>query len=415
MFLQFISLFCLLIVNFERISTENVTFTPKSIHIQISDLPSPYATKSVSRKPKITSVPTNPRLFVPDGFSIKLLMSNLISPRYLIYTPTDDILVSEPRANRISCLVDTNNDGYPDKRTTFADESNGLNKPYGMTFAQGYFYVGNADGIRRYSWIRGSCRIGGKGELIFPTDEAGHWTRTIILSPVTDQLFVSIGSESNVNIEELPRASIQQMNLDGTNRSTFAFGLRNPIGLAFHPLTNDLYVSTQERDLIGDDLVPDYFTRVQQDEFYGWPYAYLHSNLTDPRRRFLNGTSERPDLVLQTKTPDVLFQAHSAVLDMCFYTGEQFPPRYRNGAFAAFHGSWNKHQGTGYKVVFIPFNNQTNHPIGSYEDFIHGFLIDPLGPVTFGRPVGLLILNDGSLIFTDDGNNRIYHVEYKQN
>jgi len=414
MFLRFIYLFCLLIIGLQKIYTENVTFIPKPIHITISNLPSPYATKSANRGPKITPVPNNPRLFVPNGFSIKLFMTGLISPRYLIYTPTDDILVSEPNANRISCLVDTNNDGYPDERITFANRLNGLNRPYGMAFADGYFYVGNANSIRRYSWIRGSRRIAGKGEKIFTIDEAGHWTRTIVIPPSADQLFIGIGSASNVNIENLPRASIQQTNLDGTNRSTFAFGLRNPIGLAFHPITNDLYVTCQERDLLGDNLVPDYFTRVKQNEFYGWPYAYLSPNLIDPRRRLKNGKSERPDLVLRTKTPDVLFEAHSAVLDMCFYTGIQFPTRYQNGAFAAFHGSWNKREGTGYKIVFIPFNNVTNRPMGYYEDFIYGFLINPLGPNTFGRPVGLLILNDGSLIFTEDGNNRIYHVEYKQ-
>jgi glucose/arabinose dehydrogenase len=414
MFLRFIYLVCLSIIGLQKIYTENVTFIPKPIHITISDLPSPYATKSADRSPKIVPVPTNPRLFVPDGFSIKFFMTGLISPRYLIYTPTDDILVSEPDANRISCLVDINNDGYPDQRTTFADASNDLNRPYGMAFADGYFYVGNVDAIRRYSWIRGSRRIAGKGEIIFTIDEAGHWTRTVVISPSADRLLIGIGSASNVDIEELPRASIQQINLDGNNSSTFASGLRNPIGLAFHPITNDLYVTCQERDLLGDNLVPDYFTRVHQDDFYGWPYAYLSSNLTDPRRRLKNGTSERSDLVSRTKTPDVLFQAHSAVLDLCFYTGIQFPNRYRNGAFAAFHGSWNKHEGTGYKIVFIPFNNATNRPMGYYEDFIHGFLINPLGPNTFGRPVGLLVLNDGSLIFTEDGNHRIYHVEYRQ-
>lgn len=414
MFIRFIYFICLLFIKLQNISTENVTFISKSIHITLSDLPRPYATKSVDRRPKIVRIPKNPRLYVPNGFSTELLNFDLISPRYIIYTPTNEILISEPNANRISCLIDTNNDGYPDQRVTFGDESNGLNRPYGMAFANGYFYVGNVDSIRRYSWIRASRRLTGQGEKLLKLDDAGHWTRTIVISPEGDRIFLGIGSASNVNVEELPRASIQQMNLDGTNQSTYAFGLRNPIGLGFHPITNDLYVTCQERDLIGDDLVPDYFTRVQENDFYGWPYAYLSSKLIDPRRKFKNGTSERPDLVARTKTPDVLFQSHSAVLDMCFYTGKQFPSRYENGVFAAFHGSWNKHQGTGYKIVFIPFNNQTNRPMGYYEDFIHGFLLDPSGPTTFGRPVGLLILNDGSLIFSEDGNNRIYHVKYEQ-
>lgn len=160
--------------------------------------------------------------------------------------------------------------------------------------------------------------IEGTGEIIMTYNSNGHRTRTVVIPPSADKIYVGIGSASNVDVEELPRASIQQTNLNGSNRTTFSHGLRNPIGLAFHPVTNDLYVACQERDRIGDDLVPDFFTRVKQDEFYGWPYAYLSPNLTDPRRGLANGTSENPALVSITKTPYVLFQAHSAVLDMLF-------------------------------------------------------------------------------------------------
>jgi glucose/arabinose dehydrogenase len=342
-----------------------------------------------------------------------LFMGGLTSPRYLIYTPTNDILVSEPNVNRISCLVDSDHDGYPDKRLTFADASNGLNYPYGMAFANGYFYIGNRDATRRYLWSSGSRNISGTGEIVMTYTQNGHVTRTVVISPNGNQMFVGIGSATNVDVEPLPRASIQQANLNGKNQTTFASGLRNPVGLDFHPITKDLYVACQERDRLGDELVPDYFTRVKQKDFYGWPYSYMSSKLTDPRRRLSNGTSERSDLVSLTKIPDVLFQAHSAVLDMRFYTGHQFPKRYRNGAFAAFHGSWNRNNGTGYKIVFIPFNSKTNRPMGYYEDFVAGFLTNPSGPDTFGRPVGLLVLKDGSLLFTEDGNNRIYQVQYK--
>jgi glucose/arabinose dehydrogenase len=283
-----------------------------------------------------------------------------------------------------------------------------------MVFVNGFFYVGNRDAVRRYPWMNGSRNIESTGEVVMNYTSNGHWTRTVIIPPSSNKIYVGIGSASNVEVEGLPRASIQQANLDGTNQTTFAYGLRNPIGLAFHPVTNDLYVACQERDRIGDDLVPDFFTRVEQDQFYGWPYAYLSPNLTDPRRRLENGTSERPDLVSITETPDVLFQAHSAVLDMLFYTGKQFPDRYRNGAFAAFHGSWNKNEGTGHKIVFIPFDKSTNRPMGYYEDFVYGFLLDPSGPTTFGRPVGLLVLKDGSLLFSDDANHRLYQVQYNQ-
>ncbi|CAF1412341.1 unnamed protein product [Adineta steineri] len=408
----FIYFFFIIINSLQQIRTENITFVPKPITITVSELPAPNANESVTKRAQVIPVPADPKLYVPEGFTVKLYFANLTSPRYLIYTPSGDILVSESAANRISCLVDTDNDGNPDERITFADATNGLNRPFGMVFINNFFYVGNQDAVRRYPWVTGSRKIEGTGEVIMTYGSAGHWTRTVVMPPSADKLFVSIGSASNVDVEDLPRASIQQVNFDGTNNKTFASGLRNSIGLAFHPVTNELYVACQERDRIGDNLVPDFFTRVQENEFYGWPYAYLSSTLIDPRRRFENGTSERPDLVSKTRTPDVLFQAHSAVLDMRFYTNTQFPDRYRNGAFAALHGSWNKNEGTGYKIVFIPFNKDTNRPLGSYEDFIYGFLTDPSGPLTYGRPVGLLVLKDGSLLFSDDGNHRLYQVQY---
>lgn len=393
-------------------NAKNITFVPQAIRITVNDLPAPNANESVDKSAIITPVPADPSLYVPAGFSVKPYWTDLKAPRYLLYTPSGDILVSEPSSHRISCLIDTNHDGYPDERVTFADATNGLNRPYGMAFYKNYFYVGNRDAVRRYAWTNGSRKIQGSGNVLMTFDGAGHWTRPVVLPPAQDKLFVGIGSLSNVDVEKSPRASIQQANLDGTNPKTFADGLRNPIGLAFHPVTKELYVACQERDLLGDNLVPDFFTRVRESEFYGWPYAYLSSNLTDPRRRLPNGTSERPDLVAKTRTPDVLFQAHSAVLDMLFYTGTQFPERYRNGAFAALHGSWNKNEGTGYKVVFIPFQRETNRPAGHYEDFVHGFLTNPSGPHTFGTPVGLLVLKDGSLLFSDDGNHRLYQVQY---
>jgi glucose/arabinose dehydrogenase len=402
----------LILLQIHQINGKNVTFVPQPMRITVADLPPPYATSSASKGARVYPVPADPVLYVPDGFTVKLYMTGLSSPRYLIYTPTGDILVSESGANRISCLVDNNQDGYPDQRLTFADASNGLNYPFGMAFVNGYFYVGNKDATRRYQWTSGSRSITGTGEVVMTYAQNGHVTRTVLISPDGNQILVSVGSASNVDIEPLPRASVQQANLDGSNQTTYAYGLRNSVGLAFHPITNELYDACQERDGLGDDLVPDFFTRIQQNDFYGWPYAYMSSNLTDPRRRLLNGQSERPDLVSVTKTPDVLFQAHSAVIDMRFYTGNQFPNRYRNGAFAAFHGSWNKNNGTGYKVVFIPFDNNTNRPLGYYEDFVYGFLTNPPGPDTFGRPAGLLVLKDGSLLFTDDGNNRIYQVQY---
>jgi glucose/arabinose dehydrogenase len=232
----------------------------------------------------------------------------------------------------------------------------------------------------------------------------------VVASPDGQQLYVSVGSRSNADREPLPRASVQVMNLDGSNQQTFAYGLRNPVGLDFHPETGELYTTVNERDGLGDDLVPDYFTRIQQGDFYGWPYAYFSPDKLDPRQTS-GGQSVNPELAAQTKAPDVLFQAHSAALGVQFYDGNTFPERYRNGAFVAFRGSWNRSAGTGYKIVFVPFEN--GRPTGEYEDFVTGFLTDPSVPTTWGRPVGVLVLPDGSLLFTEEPNGRIYRVQYQ--
>jgi len=223
---------------------------------------------------------------------------------------------------------------------------------------------------------------------------------------------VTIGSVSNVDIEESPRATVQVMNLDGSDFQTFVSGIRNPNGLDFHPVTGDLYTVVNERDELGDNLVPDYFTRIQQGQFFGWPYAYLSPDNIDPRHVDDAGASVEPELAASTVTPDVLFQAHSAVLDLAFYTGDTFPECYRTGAFATSHGSWNRDSGTGYKLVYVPFGDD-NRPLGSYEDFVTGFLTDPSGPTTWARPVALLVLPDGSLLFTDDAGGRIFRVQYQ--
>ena len=234
-----------------------------------------------------------------------------------------------------------------------------------------------------------------------------------IVSPDGKKLYVSIGSRSNVDVEPLPRASVQIINLDGSDRQTFAYGLRNPVGLDFHPLTKELYTTVNERDRLGDDLVPDYLTRILPGEFYGWPYTYLAPHLLDPRQ-VRNGKSTNAKLAAQTKTPDILFQSHSAALGLQFYDGNTFPQRYHNGAFVAFRGSWNRDRGTGYKIVFVPFNSQ-GRPQGYYENFLTGFLINPSVPTTWGRPVGLLILPDSSLLFSQEANGRIYRVQYSKN
>ena len=396
------------------IPTEPLSPTP--IRINVKDLPQPFATKSASKSPNVVSIPQNPVLRVPPGFKVNVFAENLDAPRWLALTPNGDVLVTETRQNRIRLLRDTNGDGVADQQKTFASAANKLNKPFGMAFAANSFFLGNTDAVLRFPYTQGQQQISGAGTKIADLPAQGynnHWTRNVVVSPDGNKLYVSVGSGTNVDEEPLPRASVQVMNLDGSGQQTFASGLRNPVGLDFHPVTKQLYTTVNERDGIGDDLVPDYFTRIQQGEFYGWPYAYFLPSNLDPRQTD-SGKSKRPDLVARTRTPDVLFQAHSAALGLQFYDGKTFPEKYRNGAIVAFRGSWNRDRGTGYKVVFVPFDNQ-GRSLGYYEDFLTGFLLNPTEPTTWGRPVGLLVLPDGSLLLTEEANNRIYRIQYTGN
>ena len=386
---------------------------PKPIRIPLDSLPDPYATNSARKPPRVVDIPANASLNVPEGFQVNVFADKLQRPRWLALTPNGDVLVTETRQNRIRLLRDTDGDGVADEKHLFADQRNGVAIPFGMAFADGALFLGNTSAVLRFPYQTGQIELQGRGEKIANLPGFGyrqHWTRNVMASPDGTQLYVSIGSRSNVDEEPLPRAAVQVMDLDGSNPAIFAFGLRNPVGMDFHPLTEELYVTVNERDGLGDDLVPDYLTRIRQDEFYGWPYTYLKPDWLDPRRT-RNGKSEEPDLAARTRTPDVLFQSHSAALGLQFYDGETFPPRYRNGAFVAFRGSWNRNAGTGYKVVFVPFD-EAGRPEGHYEDFLTGFLIDPQGPTTWGRPVGLLVLPDGSLLITEEMNHRIYRVQY---
>ncbi|NET36711.1 MAG: sorbosone dehydrogenase family protein [Cyanothece sp. SIO1E1] len=393
------------------IPTQSLTPTP--IKITLDQLPEPYATASATNAPNVIRVPQNPVLQVPPGFQVNVFADDLEQPRWMTLTPTGDVLVAESRQHRIRLLRDSTGDGVADFKQVFANRQHGLNQPLGMTFAGDAFYVANTGEVLRFNYQPSQLTLNGTGQLITKLTPGGynqHWTRNIVTSPDGQRLYVSVGSASNVSPEPLPRASIQVINLDGSERTTFAYGLRNPVGLDFHPVTGELYTTVNERDRLGDDLVPDYLTSVQANGFYGWPYTYLTPDNLDPRR--LRGNqSERPDLAAQTVTPDVLFRSHSAALGLQFYDGTQFPERYRHGAFVAFRGSWNRDQGTGYKVVFIPFN-ENHRPVGFYEDFLTGFLVNPSGPDTWARPVGLLVMPDGSLLLAEDGNSRIYRISY---
>ncbi|MBD1852898.1 sorbosone dehydrogenase family protein [Leptolyngbya sp. ST-U4] len=391
------------------------SLNPQQINIQVEDLPQPFQTDSASNPPQVIPIPQNPVLNVPEGFTVNVYAEGLDRPRWLALTPEGDVLVTETRQNRIRRLSDRNGDGAAEVNQIFATAENGLNQALGMAFANGYFFLGNTDAVLRFPYQQGQTALNGQGQKIadLPADGYNnHWTRNVVASPDGNKLFVSIGSGTNVDEEPLPRASVQIMNLDGSDRQTFASGLRNPVGLDFHPTTGELYTTVNERDGLGDDLVPDYLTHLEAGDFYGWPYSYLAPNKLDPRR-LVNDRPAKPDLIGSTKTPDVLFQAHSAALGLQIYDGDTFPNRYQNGAFVAFRGSWNRNQGTGYKIVFVPFDARTNRPAGYYEDFVTGFLTQPTVPATWGRPVGVLVVADGSLLFTDEANGRIYRVQYQ--
>jgi len=388
--------------------------SPVPIKITVADLPQPFATESASKSPQVVPVPANPVLQVPTNFTVNVFAEGLDRPRWLALTPTGDVLVTETRQNRIRLLGDRDRNGSAEINQTFATAENGLNIPFGMAFAGSYFFLGNTDAVLRFPYPSGQQKLTGAGEKIADLPGGGynqHWTRNVIAASDGQRLYVSVGSRSNVEEEALPRAAVQMMNLDGSGQQIFASGLRNPVGLAIQPSTGELYATVNERDGLGDDLVPDYFTRVQLGGFYGWPYAYLKGDRLDPRQ-VDNGRSRNPELAARTQTPDVLFQAHSAALGVQFYQGKTFPDRYRKGAFVAFRGSWNRNQGTGYKIVFVPFGVD-DRPTGQYEDFVTGFLLDPAIPTTWGRPVGMLALPDGSLLFTEEANGRIYRIQYQ--
>ena len=385
--------------------------TPETIRITLEDLPAPYASESAKKNPKDIDIPKNPVLQAPQGFSVNVFAKGLDKARTLRVAPNGDVFVVQSKENKITVLRDSNQDGVADQRYTFAEgKKQGLDQPFGIDFHDGYLYIANTDGAIRYPYQDGQTEVKGKHEDFITGITSGgynqHWTRNILFHD--EKVYYTVGSDSNVDPEELPRASIQTFDLDGSNQQTYASGLRNPVGIAFNPVTNQLWASVNERDKLGDNLVPDYFTHVEQSAFYGWPYAYLSASNVDPRRE-----GEAPELVEKTVTPDILFQSHSAALGVVFYEGNMFPQTYQGDAFVAFHGSWNRSQGTGYKVVRVPFDER-GQPEGGYEDFVTGWLTKPKVPAAWGRPVGVAVAADGSLLIAEDEHGMIYRVSYQQ-
>jgi glucose/arabinose dehydrogenase len=385
--------------------------------ITVADLPPPTSNILAINPPRVARRPADAQPEVPPGFKIELYAIGFRDPRFLLSAPNGDVFVVESRANRVKVLRDTNGDGKPDLTETFAER--GLNKPFGIAFYPSgddpkFLYVANTDGVIRFPYRNGDLKARGPAEQLAARlsggaarlRSGGHWTRDIIFSPDGTKMYVSIGSRSNDsdNAAEADRARIFEFNPDGTDRKVYAWGIRNAVGIAFRPGSNELWMSTNERDEIGEDLPPDYISSVRHGGFYGWQWFYI-GNHPDPRHK-----GKHPELADKVIVPDVLVQAHSATLNLCFYTGDQFPAEYKGDIFAAFHGSWNRMKRTGYKVVRVPFDHSTGKPRGGYEDFVTGF-VTPEGKV-WGRPVGITVLKDGSLLFTEDGNGTIWRVSY---
>ena len=372
--------------------------------VRADRLPAPYATPSAGNPPRVVAQPAGATLHVPPGFSVSVFASDLDGPRNMLLASNGDVIVTETAANRITILRDANRDGVAEFRYPFAGE---LNAPYGLALHDRWLYVGNEDAVVRIPYAAGQTRATGQPERLAPLPPGGHSTRGVIFNRTGTKMYVSVGSATNVSAGEAPeRAAVLEFNPDGTGKRIFASGLRNPVGLAWEPVTGALWTAVNERDGLGDDLVPDYATDVRAGAFYGWPYAYLGPH-EDPRRK-----GEHPDLVAKAVVPAVLIDSHSAPLGIAFYTGSMFPAEYRGSAFVALHGSWNRAKRTGYKIIRIPFRD--GHPTGGYDDFLAGWMTDDSKRSVWGRPVGLLQLADGSLLVSDDGGGKIWRVTYRK-
>jgi glucose/arabinose dehydrogenase len=386
--------------------SENAAQESAHYEIKASDLPPPKLENEVDNRPKVIPAPAGAKLKLPPGFEISTFAEGgFVRPRWMAVAPNGDVFLADSAAGKVVVLRDANKDGVAEERFTFAE--NQL-QPFGLAFWKGYLYIGNTNAVVRFRYKPGQTKAEGPAEKIADLPGRGyreHWTRNVLFSADGKKMYVTVGSESNVSVEpDEMRAAIMEYNPDGSGKRIIASGTRNPIGLDWLPGTNKLWAAVQERDRMGDDLPPDYVTEIKVGGFYGWPYAYNGPN-EDPRR-----LGERPDLVKKTIIGDVLIQAHSAVLGLVFYNGSMFPKEYRGDAFVALHGSWNRSKRTGYKIIRIRFRD--GKPIGGYDDFLTGWMLNENSPEVWGRPVGLLVMPDGSMLITDDGANKIWRVTY---
>lgn len=398
------------------------------------NLPAPDVDASKNKFSKVIGWPEGKTPLAPEGFMVTKFATKIKSPRNIYIAPNGDILVvlsnserntKEKIANALSGKAkaevngasentvllyrDTNSDGKFDLQTTFLS---GLDQPYGVLIIGNSFYVANTDGLYQYPYKTGDTKITGTGKKIVSLPAGGynnHWTRNLIANADNSKIYVTVGSGSNAaenGMEnELRRANILEVNPDGTGEKIYASGLRNPVGVAWAPGTGVLWTAVNERDGLGDDLVPDYITSVKQGGFYGWPYSYYGQN-EDPRLKGL-----KPELVKSAIVPDLAVGAHTASLGLAFYTGSKFPAKYQGGAFIGQHGSWNRSKLAGYKVAFVPFKN--GKITGKLENFLTGFIADEEKGEVYGRPVGVAVAKDGALLVADDVSSTVWRVAKK--
>jgi glucose/arabinose dehydrogenase len=377
--------------------------------ITVADLPKPFATKGVANNAKMVPRPADAWPKAPEGFKVELYAGDLPEPREIRRAPNGDLFVAETNAGQVEIFRGVK-DGKPAQRSVFAK---GLKDNFGIAFYPPgdnpqWVYFGNTNSVVRYPYHNGDLGATGASQTIIPhlASTGGHSTRDLAFSPDGSKLFVSVGSRSNIDNpdthpKEFHRANILEFTPDGKFVKIYASGIRNPVGIAINPTTGQLWCSVNERDMIGDNLVPDYITSVKEDGFYGWPWYYI-GNHHDPR------LPEKPELGAKAIVPDVLLRAHNASLELTFYDGSQFPSQYKGDVFAAEHGSWNRSSRVGYEVIRAPLEN--GQAKGEYEDFVTGF-VNADGTV-WGRPVGVAVAPDGSLMVTDDGSKSIWRVSY---
>ena len=377
-------------------------------------LVAPNATPSARNRSEVIGWSAGRKPQAPSGFTVRLFADDIDTPRWALSLPNGDILVAASlrgpgpevgaTSNRIILFRDSDGDGKSDFRSVLVKD---LNRPHGILLLGDYLYVGNTDAVVRFKYQLGQTEITTPGKKILDLPPGGHYTRNLIASPDGKKIYVAVGSKTNVDengedAKDPRRAAILEMNPDGTGMRVYASGMRNPVGMDWEPVTRKLWAVVNERDALGDQLVPDYATSVKENAFYGWPYSYYGQN-EDPRKK-----GQRPDLVGRAISPDYATGAHTATLGFTFYTGKQFPAKYQGGAFIAQHGSWNRSSLVGYRVAFLPFKN--GKPAGPMEDFLTGFIAND--KEVYGRPVVAALLQDGSLLVVDDEASKLWHVRY---